>query len=113
MQERNFPFIPVFVEHVIKEITQLGDMNVNGAGIQLLHIFQPADKGADLLPGYGRKWAIWKLVLGPFDVGLEVGNVSGDRTGARSRKERISLCFSIKVVLISSMKWPSCKEIRQ
>lgn len=43
VKERDFAFIPVPVQHVVIEIPQLGDMDVDGTGIQFPDILKPAD----------------------------------------------------------------------
>jgi hypothetical protein len=51
---RDFPLVPVLVEHIVEEIAELGDVDVDGTGIEFLHILQPADVRTHLLPGNRR-----------------------------------------------------------
>jgi len=49
----HFELVPVFVKYVLEEIPNLGDVDIDGAGIQAFHVFQPEKKRTDFFSGDG------------------------------------------------------------
>ena len=80
MQERDFSFIPVLMENVVEEIPELGDMDVDSTWIQAFHILQPANIGADFLPGNRGNGTTGKMFFDPVDIGGQIRDVGGDST---------------------------------
>jgi hypothetical protein len=77
-KERDFSFVPVLVKDIVEKIPELGDMDINSAGIQPFHIPEPADISADLLPGNGGKLPSRELIFGPADEDGQIRYVSGN-----------------------------------
>ena len=70
-------------------------MDVDSAGVQSFHIFQPFDIGTHLRPGDGGKGAAGELVLGPVDISRQIGSVCGDRAlGKVAERKNIPVLFN-------------------
>ena len=105
MEERDFPLIPVFVEHVVKEVPELCDVDVDSAGIQSFHILKPPDIGADLFPGNRGKGAAGKIVLDPADIGCKVRSIGRDGAfGEVAERKDIPVFFEISSVRFKHYK---------
>jgi hypothetical protein len=99
------------VQHVVKEIPQLGDMDVDGTGIQFPDILKVADIGPDLFPGDGRKCASGELVFDPLDISFQIGNVRGNCPGSKvAERKDIPVFFNKSDVGFKHSEGPPVKR---
>ena len=63
-------------------------MYVDSARVQFSYVLQPAEEGADLFPGDGRKRTAVEMFLDPLDVGLQIRNIGefGEQDDTRYRE---------------------------
>lgn len=68
-------------------------MYVDGARVQFSYVLQPAEEGADLFPGDGRKRTAVEMFLDPLDVGLQIRNIGSDSAGGKVAERKDVFVF--------------------
>jgi len=74
-QERDFIFVPVTFQDIVKEMMELGDMDVDGTVADFPYCTEIIDIGTDLCPGNILNCFTGEFRLNPFNELDEVADV--------------------------------------
>lgn len=77
-QEWNFIFVPVPFQDIVKEMMELGDMDIDGTIPDFPYCTEVIDIGADFFPGNILNSLAEKLGFNPFDELDEIADISYD-----------------------------------
>lgn len=99
MEIRNLPDIPVFVKDIDIKVTQLCNINIDGAWVQMLYIFEKQAERTDFFPGDIRYRLSIKFRSNPVKENPEIGNIGCDGP-VRKFPERKDIGMFLDVIMI-------------